>query len=378
MTTSPEPGPIKVNTTRPPGVMPKHLQAYVVGGLALAMVVVIAFSGRSPSRAPETTTAPRALDAVDPNQTRIEEYRRRLEEDARRLAQDQARAAQNGRIGGPAAQGAESGAVATYGIPGTMPPATPERSWIDLDREKREYASRYASNVALSKRDARAQPAAIPRSTTPATTTTGPNGPATAALTYRLPAGTVIETVLTNRLDSTFSGPVKALVTTDVYSLDHAKLLVPKGTFAIGSVAKTESFGEERLAVSFSSLEFPNGRAAALETLPGLSQVGETGLLDQVNRHYGRIFGVSLAIGAIAGLSQANTGYGSNASTADVYRQGVATSLSQSSLHVLDRFLNVVPTFTVREGTRIKVFLTGSLELPPYDSVVPPSPRRPS
>jgi hypothetical protein len=87
----------------------------------------------------------------------------------------------------------------------------------------------------------------------------------------------------------------------------------------------------------------PNGEAVDLQTFPGLSQVGETGLLDQVNRHYGQIFGVSLAIGAIAGLSQAGTSYGggSGAPAGDVYRQGVANSLSQTSLSILDRFLNV-------------------------------------
>jgi type IV secretion system protein VirB10 len=92
--------------------------------------------------------------------------------------------------------------------------------------------------------------------------------------------------------------------------------------------------------------------------------VGETGLRDQVNRHYGQIFGVSLAIGAIAGLSHVNTTSGPNASGADLYRQGVASSLSQTSLNILDRFLNVLPTFTIREGHRIKVYLTGDLYVP--------------
>jgi len=35
---------------------------------------------------------------------------------------------------------------------------------------------------------------------------------------YRLFEGTIIETVLTNRLDGTFSGPVNCLVSYDVYS----------------------------------------------------------------------------------------------------------------------------------------------------------------
>jgi type IV secretion system protein VirB10 len=33
---------------------------------------------------------------------------------------------------------------------------------------------------------------------------------------------------------------------------------------------------------------------------------------------------------------------------------------------VLDRYLNVLPTITIREGYRIKVYLTNDLELPVY------------
>jgi len=75
----------------------------------------------------------------------------------------------------------------------------------------------------------------------------------------------------------------------------------------------------------------------------------------------------SSAIGAIAGLANANTAYGLNASSTDAYRQGVSSSLSQSSLHILDRYLNVLPTFTIREGNRIKVILSDDLMLPAYD-----------
>ena len=95
----------------------------------------------------------------------------------------------------------------------------------------------------------------------------------------------------------------------------------------------------------------PDGYSVSLDRFQGLNQIGETGLRDKVNRHYLQTFGVSLAIGAIAGLAQANTQYGIDVSGADAYRQGVSSSLSQSSLRILDRYLNILPTFTVREGS---------------------------
>jgi type IV secretion system protein VirB10 len=184
---------------------------------------------------------------------------------------------------------------------------------------------------------------------------------------YRLFEGTVIETVLTNRLDGSFSGPVNCMVTANVYSHDRSKLLIPQGARVLGEVSRVETFGQQRLAVTFHRLVMPDGYSVKLEQLTGLNQIGETGLVDQVNRHYGQIFGVSLAIGAIAGLSQANTSYGTSVSGLDAYRQGVAGSLSQTSLNILDRYLNVLPTFTIREGHRVKVYLTGDLLLPAYE-----------
>jgi type IV secretion system protein VirB10 len=183
---------------------------------------------------------------------------------------------------------------------------------------------------------------------------------------YRIFEGTVIETVLTNRLDGSFSGPVNCLVATAVYSHDRTHLLIPQGTRVLGQVSLVDTFGQQRLAVTFKRLIMPDGYAVSLEKLPGLSAPGETGLVDQVNHHYLQVFGVSMAIGAIAGLSQANTQYGVNTSAEDAYRQGVATSLSQSSLNILNRYLNVLPTFTIREGHRIKVYLTDDLLLPAY------------
>ncbi len=158
------------------------------------------------------------------------------------------------------------------------------------------------------------------------------------------------------------------MVTTPVYSHNGQHLLIPAGTRVLGEVHKIENFDQERLAVAFHRFIMPDGYALSLDQFRGLNQIGETGLKDLVNHHYLQIFGVSLAIGAIAGLAEANTNYGANASATDAYRQGVAGSLSQSSLHILDRYLNVLPTFTIREGQRVKVILADDLSLPAYEN----------
>ena len=87
---------------------------------------------------------------------------------------------------------------------------------------------------------------------------------------------------------------------------------------------------------------------------------------DQVNNHYLRIFGVSLAVGALGAVSGAGTGGALNATGGDLMRQGFAASTAQSSAQILDKFLNIMPTVTIREGHRVKVYLAGDLALPDY------------
>src|SRR6202040_3939121 len=124
---------------------------------------------------------------------------------------------------------------------------------------------------------------------------------------YRLLEGTLIDTVLTNRLDGTFTGPVNGLVSVPVYASDQQHLVIPAGSRVLGEARAVNTFGQSRLADVFHPLILPNGTHVNLNSFHGLNQVGDLGLQDQVNRHYAQIFGVSLAIGAIGGFAQAQS-----------------------------------------------------------------------
>jgi type IV secretion system protein TrbI len=189
--------------------------------------------------------------------------------------------------------------------------------------------------------------------------------------------GTELESVLVNRLNGDFAGPVICQISTDVYSHDHDELLIPAGSRVLGETKKVNDVGQERLAVVFHRLIMPDGYTVDLDQAPGLNQIGETALNDKVNNHYFRIFGASIAIGALAGLSSigANNSAitGLPTSNLSAYREGVTASLSQSSLQILNRFLNIPPTITIREGHRVRIFLTQDLLLPAYSNHRMPS-----
>jgi type IV secretion system protein VirB10 len=191
--------------------------------------------------------------------------------------------------------------------------------------------------------------------------------------TYLLFEGTILETVLINRLDGQFAGPVECLLSTDVYSNDRQHRLIPAGSKLLGETRRVDTFGQTRLAVLFHRLLMPNGYSVSLDQFKGLDQIGDTGLRDQVNHHYLRIFGVSLAIGALGAVGEAGTGGALTSSGSDLMRQGFAQSTAQSSAQILDKFLNILPAVTIREGHRIKVYLSGDLALPEYTNHNMPS-----
>jgi type IV secretion system protein VirB10 len=102
---------------------------------------------------------------------------------------------------------------------------------------------------------------------------------------YTIREGNFLETVLVNRLDSTFTGPVKVLVSENLWSRDRTALLIPKGTEVLGEAKAVESLGQRRVAVVFHRLIRPDDVSIDLDQFGGLNQIGETGLTDKVNNH---------------------------------------------------------------------------------------------
>jgi type IV secretion system protein VirB10 len=190
---------------------------------------------------------------------------------------------------------------------------------------------------------------------------------------YVIFEGTILETILLNRLDGQFIGPVECLVTSDIYSHDRQHLLIPSGTKVLGEAKRVDTFGQTRLAVAFHRLIMPDGYSVSLDQFKGMNQIGDTGLRDQVNNHYLKIFGASLAVGAIGGIAEAGSGGVLTQSGTQSIQQGVGESLGQTSQRILDKFLNILPTVTIREGHRVKIYLSGDLSVPDYANHKMPS-----
>jgi type IV secretory pathway VirB10-like protein len=413
--TDPTLPPATVTDKRPAprGVLPRRLQMWLMMALALGMLAIIAFTGQS--RPPARTTPP-ATEPQTPSADRLRDYQERLRAlDARtaqaRLAESQA----SGPSARPVVEEPASGRE------------TPDP--IKEERRRREYDSLFATNVVISRRPESARLVSDRRSErvgvgSPAgrglndevpappsldavadavvrasTRFAGPAGthqaagdttlsadspsapgvnptkaakPPSEGAAHRILEGTVIDTVLINRVDGAAAAPVNCLVTGPVYSHDGQVLLIPSGSRILGETKPVQSFGENRLAVAFDRLLLPNGRAYELDHFIGLNEIGDAGLRDHVDQHYRSTFGASAAVGLLTGLAQSLTSWGTTRTGSTVVIAGSAgDATAQATAQTMNRFLNRLPTVTIREGHRVKVYLTGDLELPAYQSGSP-------
>ena len=177
----------------------------------------------------------------------------------------------------------------------------------------------------------------------------------------RIYEGSFLEAVLVTQLSGDFPGPVLAQVATPFYSADRQRILVPRGARVIGTASAVLGQDQERLAVSFHRLIYPDGRWAALD-FHGLNQVGEGALKDQVNRHYFSMFAAVGAVGVISGLTLQNSNpYGGGA---QAFRAGAGQGLGQAAEQILQRFLNRLPTLTIRAGHRLRIWFTSDVLVP--------------
>ena len=409
-----QPAAVTNKRTDPPGVMRKSIQSWVILAIAVLMLLVIWLSGgtKAKSASPQNKPSPATNIGGTP------------EDIAARLLAEQREQARNLIMQAGKAPNLINPNFPNQPAPSLQEQQLPQTQQVDPiaeDQRKRKYTSLFSSSVALSYREPQTKTAAqVTQQPTPeqlaaaiaglpitpypppqapgielpnptGSVSPSPGAPVSASVPERqsLPAnpnvasgkdytifeGTLLEAVLVTRLDGDFSGPVVCMLTNDFYSQDRQHLLIPAGSKLLGETKHVDAFGQRRLAVSFHRLIMPDGYSLDLDRFQGLNQIGETGLKDKVNNHYLQIFGASIAIGTIAGFAQAGTQVNAAGlqSSTDAYRQGVATSLSQSSLHVLDRFLNILPTITIREGHRVKVYLTQDLLVPDYTQHLMPS-----
>ena len=177
----------------------------------------------------------------------------------------------------------------------------------------------------------------------------------------RIYQGSFLEGVLLTQLSGDFPGPVLAMVSVPFYSRDRQRVLVPRGARAVGTARAVAHRDQQRLAVTFDRLLLPDGRWISLE-FRGLNQAGESALKDQVDRHYVSMFAAAGAVGVLSGLTlQGSNPYGEGIQG---FRAGTGQGLGLAATQILQRFLNRLPTITIRAGHRLRIWFASDVLVP--------------
>ena len=420
---------LKQRSIEPKGVLQKNMKTFVFLGACALVIAAAIFSstGKKPASqvAKSQPPQPTVLDNTDNN---VSDLKNQLATERAKEQQDVLAATAAGDPALANATPAQRVAATAYtpsGLPvGCIPgqpcgtqngylqqqsggnnqlsPAQQEEQQLAAKDRERAYNARFSSNIAYSRpveqrqvsepvSQSSANPYALSVNDTSILTPRavgeplpsgsgqpsikhGPEVNVDSALgqPYVIYEGLTMDTVLMNRLDGDAVGPVKVLVSNPVYSHDHQHVLVPDGTIVLGEARKigASGFGQQRrMAVAFHRMIMPDGYSVDLDQFHGLDQIGEEGLKDKVNNHYLEIFGTSIALGIVAGAGQITQSGGTiTTSGTQAFTNGTASSVSQSATTILDRFIQIPPTITIREGHRVKVYFTQDMLLPAYTS----------
>jgi type IV secretion system protein TrbI len=409
----------------PNGVLQKNLKTYVYLGAALLVIVaaLVSSSGKkTPAQQASAKGQPPQPTLQDNTDNNVQELKNQIQAERQKEEQASIAAARMGDSALASATPAQQAAAAAYGptgvaaltapcVPGRpcpqvqqgnmqmqLTPAQQQAQLIAAKERERADDSRFASNLVYSRLPEQPQPQSqmmptqydpterqgssnlvTPRVGEEQQETSGgykrpleANVDSATGQPYLIYEGSVLDAVLMTRLDGDAVGPVKVLVSNPLYSHDHQHVIIPEGTVVLGEAKRigAAGFGQQRrMAVVFHRLIMPDGYSVDLDQFHGLDQIGEEGLKDKVNNHYLQIFGTSIALGVVAGASEISQGGGTiTTSGSQAFTNGAAASVSQSATTILDRFMQIRPTITIREGHRMKVYFTQDLLLPAYSN----------
>jgi type IV secretion system protein VirB10 len=186
---------------------------------------------------------------------------------------------------------------------------------------------------------------------------------------YELRAGFVIPGIMLTGINSELPGTIIAQVSQNVYdSATGRYLLIPQGTRIVGVYDSHVAFGQSRVLVAWERLDYPDGTALDIGSMPGTDGAGYSGFEDQVNNHYLRIFGSALlmsGVTAAAVYSQGNVGTSNTAapSAGSTLSSSLGQTLGQVTSQLISKNLSIAPTLEIRPGFRMNIVVTKDIVL---------------
>jgi type IV secretion system protein VirB10 len=182
--------------------------------------------------------------------------------------------------------------------------------------------------------------------------------------------GTVMSAVLDQELISDYVGPFRALATHDVYDVTEKYIIIPKGSRITGRSLLVTNVNEPiqaRMGLTVRWLVLPNGKRISFEKrVAALDQAGVPAIKDKVNYH---LIAQFLGVAAYALLSAETSRSGTGFDSDRTFAGDVGGSLREQFAPLAAKYLNLVPTITLRTGTPLKIFFEDDIYAYPWEAL---------
>lgn len=191
--------------------------------------------------------------------------------------------------------------------------------------------------------------------------------------------GKVIPAVLESAINSDLPGPIRAVVSHDVYAEAGRAILIPKGSRLIGSYNSSVKRGQGRVFIIWTRVIRPDGIDVAINS-PGVDTLGRAGQGGDVDNKYFEVFSAAILTSALdIGVAAAGQGlFGNQQQTTTTGGGGTTTTSSPSATAmqgsvqnigdvgktIVGNVLNLSPTISIDQGTEVNVFVNRDLSFP--------------
>jgi len=199
--------------------------------------------------------------------------------------------------------------------------------------------------------------------------------------------GKLIDAVLETPVNTNYPGPIRAIISKDVYSEQGENVLIPKGSRVIGTATGGYKAGQDRITVVWNRLILPSGFDIVMKDAQGTDKLGQIGVSGDVNRQFFSTIGSAILLSAInvaiANKAQSQLNIGASTSTTTVDPSGNQTTVNnttpaqQATQQAIQNLGNTTqqwvqenfiakPYIVVDQGTVVKIFVNQDVVFPEH------------
>lgn len=195
--------------------------------------------------------------------------------------------------------------------------------------------------------------------------------PESGTRTHVLARGSVIPAVLESSVDSDLPGLVRAKVAETVYdTLTGSHVLIPRGSWLVGTYGSGTRAGQRRLRVAWTDLLLPDGTPVPLGGTGSLGADGASGVKGRRSTSIWTALGAAVLFDIAGNASQiliaTETGEssGRQAGLAELLGQAVGNTTGEVAQRHIGEILDRGTRFRVYAGARMNVLVEEDMHLP--------------